>query len=504
MRLPTRRVLTSLLAVLLAAACEHPDGAKPSGKPVPSAPAGHSLGWGPCAWEPEFMGALGPERAQQFQQSFELGCASVTVPLDHDHPDDKQTLRVALSRTRLKGSNPTARRPLLVNFGGPGDPGLRQAPALALRAKEDIGAAFDVIGFDPRGVGESDPILCGPDPAKEAQQPVLDVRDTAQLAKLRARISAVAQDCEAKLGPRLVHFNTYQTAQDLDSVRAALDVGQIDYLGYSYGTFLGATYAHLHPGQLRALVLDSPVDLRREPVKTEEETIQAREAAFDSFFDWTKTQPNYADIGNGRGFLFQAFLDPGAGQLLSGISSLLYSPSRWPELADGLRSLMGTGDGAALRKADPGLSMANWAVMCNDSPQDRRADDATVQRLAADWAQKYPTFGLWELGYGNGLVVGCSGWPAPAHPIAPDSINFASGPKPLVIGGETDPATPLAWAVPFAQAVGGELLVTAEPGHGHYLRSPAQRAPEKGCVDQAVDTYLLAGKLPAEGTRCPV
>ncbi|MGL6236723.1 MAG: alpha/beta hydrolase [Segniliparus sp.] len=521
MRLQARRFLPALFAALLAAGCAHPDGPKPDGHPTSSAQAARSLAWGPCDWEHDFLAALGPDRAAAFQQGFELGCASVEVPLDHEAaskdggPDgsaasnegpDGQHLRISLSRTRPKGvaaQDPGGknRRPLLTNFGGPGEPGARQAAALALRAKDDLGARFDIIGFDPRGTGGSDPVLCGPDPAKEAQQPILDARDPAQLAKLRERISAVAQDCEAKLGPKLAQFNTYQTAQDIEAIRAALGVDQIDYLGYSYGTFLGATYAHLHPKQLHAIVLDAPVDLRRDPVKTEEETISAREKAFNSFLDWTKTQPGYADLGNGRGFLAQAFLDPGAGQLLAGISALLSSPSRWPDLAEGLRTVMSTGDSAALRKADPGLSMANWAVLCNDLPQDRRPDDAAVQRLATEWEQKYPTFGRYELGYGNSLATGCAGWPAPAHPVAPNSIDFASGPKPLVVGGETDPVTPLAWAVPFAQAVGGELLVTAEPGHGHYLRAPARGA--KGCVDQAVDDYLALGKLPPDGTRCP-
>lgn len=526
-----RRLIPAVFAALLASGCAHPGWAKPSDRPTPSAPAARPLAWGPCDWEPDLLAALGPDRANALQQEFELGCASIEVPQDHDRPDDGQRLRIALSRARPKNAGAQdpegkGRRPLLVNFGGPGEAGVQQAAALALRAKDDLAARFDIIGFDPRGVGGSDPVLCGPDPAKEAQQPVLDPRDPAQLAKLRERVAAVAQDCGAKIGPQLVQFNTYQTAQDLDSVRAALGVEQIDYLGYSYGTFLGATYAHLHPKQLRSVVLDSPVDLRRDPVTTAEEALQAREAAFDSFLDWTKTQPSYADLGNGRGFLAQAFLDPDAGQLLAGVGALLSSPSRWPELAEGLRAVMTSGNSAALRKADPGFSMANWTIMCNDLPQDRRPDDAAVQNLAAEWAQKYPTFGLYELGYGNGQIIGCAGWPAPARPIEPGSIGFAAGPKPLVISGETDSATPLAWSSPFAQAVGGELLVTAEPGHGHYLRAPArrsserrsserrpseprpsgppaQRPPEKGCVDQAVDAYLIDGKLPPEGTRCP-
>jgi pimeloyl-ACP methyl ester carboxylesterase len=518
MRLPTRRFLPSLFAALLIAGCAHAGETGTSGKSAPSLPAPPAPPWGPCAWEADFLRAIGPERAAQFQQGFELGCTSVAVPRDHEDNADSQTMRIALSRTRPKDAGGTNRPPLLVNFGGPGQPGIREAAAFALRAKDDLAANFDVIGFDPRGVGESDPVVCGPDPAKEAKQPVLDPRDPAQLAKLRARVAGVAQDCETRYGPKLAEINTYQTAHDIDSIRIALGARQINYLGYSYGTFLGAAYAHLHPQQLRAAVFDSPVDLRQDPVKTEEETVQAKEKALDSFFDWTKTQPGDAGLASSRGFLGQALLDPGAGQLLAGVSAMLPSPAKWPDLADGLRSVMSTGDSAALRKADPGLSMPNWAVLCGDLPQDRRPDDAAVQRLASEWAQKYPTFGLYELGYGNGMVTGCAGWPAPAHPVTSDfitrvapasSAGGASGLKPLVISGETDPTTPFAWAMPFAQAVGGELLATAEPGHGHYLRGTARRGSEKGtaekdCVDQAVDDYLLTGALPPEGSRCPV
>ncbi|WP_245535343.1 alpha/beta fold hydrolase [Segniliparus rotundus] len=510
-----RRFLPSLLAALLIAGCAHTDESGPSGKSAPSSPARPALAWEPCPWEGDFLRAIGTERAAQFQHGFELGCASVTVPQDHDKADG-QTMRVALSRTRSKDAGGKNRPPLLVNFGGPGQPGVREAAAMALRAENDLAAHFDVIGFDPRGVGESEPVVCGPDPAQEAKQQVLDPRDPAQLAKLRARVAAVAQDCEAKYGSKLAAINTYQTAQDIDSIRVALGAQRIDYLGYSYGTFLGAAYAHLHPRQIRAAVFDSPVDLRRDPVKTEEEAVQAKEKAFDSFFDWTKTQPSYADLASARGFLGQGLLDPGAGQLLAGISTLLSSPAKWPDLAEGLRSVMSTGDSAALRKADPGFSMANWTVLCDDLPQDRRPDDAAVRSLASQWAQKYPTFGLYELGYGNGLVTGCAGWPAPAHPVTSDFIDRAAppaggapGPKPLVVSGETDPTTPLAWAAPFTEAVGGVLLVTAEPGHGHYLRGGARRAPENGaaeknCVDAAVDDYLVTGTLPPESSRCPV
>lgn len=443
-------------------------------------------------------------------------CGSTSVPLDYSQPT-AGTITIAMIR---KPATDPARRigSLLVNPGGPGDPAidfLRQD----ISAMKELNVNFDLVAFDPRGVGQSDPVRClqpAQQDAYNAVDPVLD--DPQEKATFIQAEKDYVAACEQQSGKILPFVDTESAARDMDLVRAALGDAKLTYLGFSYGTFLGQMYAHLFPTHVRALSLDGVVD----PAVSAEDlnhaqlvSFEANLQAFLSDCRARKTGPSpclYAGSGD-PGTKLTALMERldaqpllvGTRQLtraigLNGVLLALYDQSFWTYLDRGLvladqgdgRVLMALSDTYYQRAADgtySSLEDANVAIDCVDRPV--ASDTPTYDALGPAYAQVSPLFGP-AFQYAN-LI--CSFWPAKvtghAGPLTADGV-----PPILLVGGTNDPATPFAWAQSVHAQLANSVLLTRQ-GNGHTSFDSS------ACAHAAEDAYLINLTLPAAGTVCP-
>jgi pimeloyl-ACP methyl ester carboxylesterase len=513
---PVRLAVVGLLATVLALAgctsstdAERPTGSNPAG--ATSAPAAKAIDWTDCndKIRPIIANRPGSDRPLAFS------CGTTTVPVSYDDPKGP-TLQLFLLRAVLAGQ--TARTgSLMVDPGGPGFSATDAAIQSALALPVDVLQHFDVVGVDPRGVGLSTPVECLSAPQKDAIT-AAEPRPTtpAQLDQAFAMVSTVAEGCRKKYGEALGAFNTVATARDMDRVRQSLGDQKLTYLGYSYGTTLGSTYAELFPDRVRALVLDGAVDPDVDAQGTAEARAQGFEAAFDAFAGNCIALVGGCPAGaDPRQFLNDVLAQAATapipssqagetrqatpGLVLNGVRSALHQPGAWPQLAQSLASAR-NGDSAGIltladtytgRNADGTYSNvidANLTVTCADTEEEFNA--ATVRGLVADWNAKYPLFGA---GAAAGLYT-CSAWHAPRTPLP---VRDAAGSAPiLVIGTQGDPVTPLPGAVDMARDLSsGVLLTWLGSGHTAY--------PKTDCVTAAVDAYLIDLTAPMDGLTCP-
>lgn len=478
----------------------------PAATPTPGAAPGATATADAAAYIPP---ALDWQRCGDF-----FTCADLPVPLDYASPGG-ETIDLAL--IRLEARLPQRRiGALLLNFGGPGASGVeagRYAPQFLPGAILD---RFDIIGFDPRGVGDSAPVDCGDDfDAYFAHDPTPD--DEAERRALIDAARAFAAECEARSGAILAHVGTVNAARDMDVIRQALGEEQISYLGYSYGTLLGAVYADLFPDRVRAFVLDGAVDPERPGDELTLEQSGGFEDALTSFFAWCAADtgcPFYSagDPAAAYDALMAAielapvpgdagrFLGPGEAQ--SGVASALYDrDAGWPALAHALADARG-GDSTRLlalfdaivgRESDgsySNLNEANAAVNCVDggaSGGDIRPYDEMYERLR----RETPRIGA-SSAY-LGLV--CAFWPADPAPIALPLDATGAAPI-LVIGTLADPVTPHAWAEGLASQLESATLLSWR-GEEHTAFGG-----KSTCIDDAVVAYLLRLELPADRTIC--
>jgi pimeloyl-ACP methyl ester carboxylesterase len=440
-----------------------------------------------------------------------LQCATLTVPRDRARPDGP-TIELALARHRA-GSSRDRIGSIVVNPGGPGASGIDLVPQLASAMDERVLDRFDLVGFDPRGVGRSSPVTCIED---KATLNALD-GDPDTLAEISRTVEvqrAVTKACVEAFGPLLPHLSTTATAHDLDAIRAALGEERLTYLGFSYGTEIGAVYATLYPDRVRALVLDGAVAPDLEAGDLALTQAKGFERAFASFVDRCRTDARCAAAPDARGLHEQvrtaAERAPipvagtsgrslAIGDLQYGVVSGLYDQALWAYLAKGLRDAA-RGDGSWLlaladlyheRRADgtyPNSDDANLAISCADDAARPTPADAEV--AAARYAREAPLVGA-QLGWST---MACHGWPFGA--VQRPAIATTTSAPILVIGTVDDPATPYEWSQRLAAALApaAQLLTWDGEGHTAYLKSD--------CVTAAVDTLLLELRLPAAGTRC--
>ena len=476
-----------------------------------AAPEAQPIDWSDCTsdLQPIIAGRPGADRPLTFQ------CGTTDVPISYDDPAG-ETLQLFLVKATVGGQTDRIGS-LLVNPGGPGQSASDAAIQSALTLPTDVLNRFDIVGVDPRGAGLSTPVECISDQQKDelfAADP--RATDAASLATAFAAVDAVAEGCSEKYAAALGAFSTVDSARDMDLVRQSLGDEQLTYLGYSYGTTLGSTYAELFPDRVRALVLDGAVD----PVTTAQESAEAQaqgfEAAFDAFAaNCTGLIGGCPVGGDPRTFvndlLGQAAAAPipssragetrqaTPGLILNGVRSALYQPSAWPQLAQSLASARNGDSAGILTLADTytgrnddgtysNVVDANVAVSCADTEEE--FTQAEVSGLAADWGVKYPLFGA---DAAVGLYT-CSAWEAPRTPL-PERDAAGSAPI-LVIGTQGDPVTPLPGAVDLAEGLASGVLLTWQ-GSGHTAY------PKTDCVTAAVNAYLIDLTAPQDGLTCP-
>ena len=447
-------------------------------------------------------------------------CGKVTVPVDWDAPDG-DTLQLALAR---RPATRESRGALLVNFGGPGVAGasLVRRHDRAGTSSKTVRRAYDLVGFDPRGTGGSAPLDCLGDRELDAflafdpvADPTTDLPAAAREFQANAR--PFIDGCARDGGPLLAHLDAGSVARDMDVIRAALGQDRLNYLGYSYGTLLGALYADAHPQRVGRMVLDGAMDPASTFTDVEVGQAQGMERALRAFVTWCLDEGDCALTGDvdegmrqiGR-ILATADRDPlrtGDGRrltaalALTGIISPLYDDQAWPDLDDALGRAR-DGDGSGLleladeysERDDEGRYASNLneifnAVKCVDYPA--TADTGHLQDTAARIRRAAPVLGPY-LSHGELL---CAQWPVPPA-RTPAPVTAAGAPGILVVGTTGDPATPYAWARSLAgQLESGVLLTHEGEGHIAYQRSSA-------CVDRAVDAYLVDGLLVPDGTVC--
>jgi pimeloyl-ACP methyl ester carboxylesterase len=492
----------SLLSSPATAATSSSSGASSSGPPVPTAlpridPATltafytQHLAWKSCAG---------------------LYCATLTVPIDYAHPS-AGAIQLTVSR-ELTTHSPKLGE-VVLNPGGPGASGIEFLHSAAGFVRGRLGNEFDVVSFDPRGVGSSAPIRCLS--SAQLDQWVAFEADPASpsaVAEQDKLAKGFAAGCEAKSGALLAHVSTVDTARDLDVLRAALGETKLTYIGFSYGTFLGAIYAQLFPQNVRALVLDGAVDPAASAVEMDEVQAQGFEVALKS---WIANCVTSAKCPLGRSAATaEQHLDAWLATLRStpiaasngrtltwslavqGIAAALYTRQDWQPLmlsltaafsghAAGLLTLADRLDGRQSNGTYNNLIESNMAINCVDRPS--IGPISAYAAAAAAAAKDGPTFGQF-IGWGD---VGCADWPV-APELAPGPINPAGSPPIMVIGTLRDPATPYLWAQSLAKEAKGPLLTYDGDGHTAFLQS--------SCVDAVVKTFLVSLVDPAAGTIC--
>jgi len=442
-------------------------------------------------------------------------CSTLTVPLDYDDPSGK-TIELALARHEADG---TPIGSLLINPGGPGASGVDFLQSFLGEATSTLKKSFDLVGFDPRGIQRSSPIECVD--AQEMDRITALDPDTSTDAGLQDMIDESAKfsnACLDRSGPVFGHVDTISAAKDLDVMRAVLGDDVLHYLGFSYGTKLGATYAALFPDRAGRLVLDGALD----PTLTEGAIESGQAAGFEGALrayvaDCLKGSscPLTGSVDNGmqqiRALLDRAKtspLDTGTDRELtqalafSGIAVTLYSQSFWSALTQGLTAAIRQGDGSILLsfsdvyydRAEDGTYSTNSteafrAVNCLDDRSSTDVDDMRAQ--AAEITKVAPTVGSF-FSYGG---TSCGDWSVPEVGSL-DDYSAQGAPPILVVGTTNDPATPYKWAQSLATTLSSGVLLTYE-GEGHT----AYRA-ENTCIAKVVDAYLVDGTVPDDGTRC--
>jgi len=433
----------------------------------------------------------------------------VTVPLDYSNPTG-DTIKVAI--IRKPATNLAARiGSVLFNPGGPGGSGVEFLQARALRMAE-LNKRFDLVSFAPRGVGRSAPVRCLSGPEMDnftALDTVLD--DAQEKQALMQAAKAFADGCRQKSGRVLPFVDTASTARDMDVVRAALGDAKLTYLGFSYGTFLGQTYARLFPTHVRALALDAVVDPALSATDVVSQASGATEMNLRAFLAYCRAYGSCqsgtsgdpaAELSDLMQRLDARPMPVGKRMLtrslaLTGVFISLYDRRSWSTLdlalsaadqGDG-RSLLELADLANHRRADGSYTNfleASAAINCLDQPSDVVLSDiASYDQLSP---LSPPLANLYVRNY---LV--CSHWPVKPKGARP--LSAAGVPPILLVGGTGDNITAYSWAQGVNRQLAGSVLLTRE-GYGHVSYDKSE------CVKQAVDAYLIDLTLPAPGTVC--
>lgn len=466
------------------------------------APTPGDIDWGSCT--------------DQMATMASLKCGRLEVPLDPEEPEGP-TIELELARSASTGSPDERIGSLVINPGGPGASGIEFLAGATQLMPSSITDRFDLVSFDPRGVGASTPVSCIDDEKKaESLRGDLTPDDRAELDAAVAEQEEMLEGCRDRSAELLEHMSTADVASDLDLIREAVGDEQLTYLGYSYGTAIGAAYATMFPESTRALVLDGSVS----PGASDEDITLAQAQGFENTYarfveqcnaspdcplapdaaaaieavrTRLATEPIRSSGPGGRREL-------GPDQFDVALATALYDTSLWGTTARAIADLDEAGsevlwtllDRQTGRRADgtfDNSSEARTIVNCADTDERPTVDEAAAaaERIRA----AAPTFGE-ALGW---ATLSCVGWPQTANPVP--EFTGAGAPPVLVVGTVGDPATPYVWAQQMTDALESAVLLTYEgAGHTAFLRGGP-------CIEDAVFAYLVDLELPAPGTSCP-
>jgi pimeloyl-ACP methyl ester carboxylesterase len=441
-----------------------------------------------------------------------MQCARLRVPLDYRHPDGR---KITLALSRIPATAPPGQRQgvLLVNPGGPGASGLGLAAQVATGLDPKVAAEYDIVGFDPRGVGSSTPALhCDPGFFRGVRPGNVPASRAAEQVQ-ENRAKAYAADCDKKFGWLLPYMTTEDVARDVDSVRAALGQQKINYFAYSYGTYIGQVYATMFPGRVRRMILDSTVDPAGVWYTDNLDQDYAIQGRMNAFFAWVARYDRVYQLGTAASQVRQAWyrvnarlgphpIDGPSGPLIGPdeyhdtFLEGTYDDALWPGLAAALAAYYHSGSAGQLislfnlygAQGENEFAVYN-AVECSDVnwPRDWAKWDRDTRRV-----YRTAPFEAWDNTWFN---AACAFWPVrgAAHPLR---ITGAGLPGILMLQGTLDPATPYPGAMQAHRQLPSSRIVVV-PGGGNHGQSLA--SPPNACVDGYLNRYLATGALPESG-----
>jgi pimeloyl-ACP methyl ester carboxylesterase len=455
-------------------------------------PTASTLHWSPCS------GQLAGSQ-----------CATLAVPLNYADPGGR---KITLALSMIAATAPAARQQgvLLVNPGGPGEPGRSLAAAVAAGLSPQVAATYDIVGFDPRGVGGSVPALsCDPSFFDEVRPDYIPASAAAEQV-LIGRAKAYAAGCEQRFGWLLPYMTTVNMARDMDQIRQAFGVAKVNYYGFSYGTYLGQVYGTLFPDRVRRMVLDSTVDPTGAWYADNIDQDYAFQGRLEAFFAWTARYDSAYHLGSTQAQVQAAYYKV-RGELektpIAGPNGPLIGPdelddtfvitgylnSVWPAFAQALSQYAGSGNGSGLinQYQTWGTTSENTfavynAVECADVNWPRN-----WSKWQADTERVYKTapFEAWDNAWFN---AACAFWPVKG-PAEPFTVDGSGLPPVLMLQGTLDPATPYAGAQDAHRLLPSARMVVVEGGgnHGQSLENPPNQ-----CVQGYLNAYLATGAAP--------
>jgi len=443
-------------------------------------------------------------------------CTMLRVPVDYAKPGGRH---ISLALDMIPATAPKSQQQgiLLVNPGGPGGSGLSLAAEVAQGLSPAVAAQYDIVGFDPRGVGSSVPALSCDRSFFDGPRPNYIPADPAAEQVLLNRARTYAADCGKRFGWLLPHMTTQDTARDMDAIRAAFGVSKINYYAFSYGTYLGQVYATLFPDRVRRMVLDSVVDPTGVWYADNVDQDFAFQGRMEAFFAWVAEHDEAYHLGSTAAQVQAAWYRARSRLLAHPVNGTIgadefddtflqggYLDELWPGFAQALSSYLNEGQAGDLitqyqgygKQGENEFAVYN-AVQCSDVgwPRNWSFWTSDTERIYA----KAP-FQAWDNAWFN---AACAFWPVQG-PAKPLQIKGAGLPGILMLQGTLDPATPYAGAQDAHKLLPSARMVVVKGGGNH---GQSMEQPSNSCVQGYLNAYLATGALPsAPGTvnaTCP-